>query len=568
MIHAIKSPASRLTRLTVLLSIVLIFGFSLSARPAIAAFDPQSQAGDPTPTPDDQPQATPLPGVPIIVGGEVVGYVREWFGTESPAERAADISRRVNDLATNPFAPPVEITTAESDLGTAILADNQILLIVTDKDAAAVGVTRQELAVVAADRVITAIERTRQQNTPRARAMALLESGVFLLITILIFYLINRINRRLIWRIDETPTGVEQAGLLRSTNFYRSGAWKGVAKFVLMIIRLLLYLLVLLVVLPFVLQNFPATAQLADKLLNLIRLPLEAFWTWLVDNRANFFTLGLIVLVIYALIRLERWFFGEVESGSIKLSGFEPEWAPFTSRMLAFLLIVGGAVVGFPYLPGSDSAAFQGVSIFLGALITISSASAVTNIIAGIIQTYTGAFSVGDVIRIGETTGFVTEKRLLTTRIRTFKNEEVSIPNSAVLNGSVTNFSTMAKQRGLVLYTTVTIGYDVPWVKVQDLLIAAAEAVPGVADDPKPFVLQTSLNDYHVSYQLNCYTDSPDRMPRIYSALHANIQDQFNRAGVEIMSPGFSALRDGNQVTIPPENLPEDYHAPGFRVNT
>ena len=568
MIHAIKSPASRLTWLTVLLSIVLIFGFSLSARPAIAAFDPQSQAGDPTPTPDDQPQATPLPGVPIIVGGEVVGYVREWFGTESPAERAAEISRRVNDLATNPFAPPVEITTAESDLGTAVLADNQILLIVTDKDAAAVGVTRQELAAVAADRVITAIERTRQQNTPRARAMALLESGVFLLITILIFYLINRINRRLVKGIDEAPTGVEQAGLFRSTNFYRSGAWKGVAKFVLTIIRLLLYVLVLLVILPFVLQNFPATAQLADKLLNLIRLPMQSFWTWLVDNRANFFTLGLIVLVIYTLIRLERWFFGEVGSGSIKLSGFEPEWASFTSRMLAFLLVVGGAVVGFPYLPGSDSAAFQGVSIFLGALITISSASAVTNIIAGIIQTYTGAFSVGDVIRIGETTGYVTEKRLLTTRIRTFKNEEVSIPNSAVLNGSVTNFSTMAKQRGLVLYTTVTIGYDVPWVKVQELLIAAAEAVPGVTDDPKPFVLQTSLNDYHVSYQLNCYTDSPDRMPRIYSALHANIQDQFNRAGVEIMSPGFSALRDGNQVTIPAENLPEDYHAPGFRVNT
>ncbi len=565
--HSFKSPATRLTWLAVLLAGVLVFGTLSLAQPGQAAHDPQSQAADPTPTPADQPQATPLPGVPIVVGGEVAGYVREWFGSASPSDRAAAISDRLNDLATNPFAPPVEITTAESDLGTAILADNQILLIVTDKDAAAVGVTRQELAVVAADRVITAIERTRQQNTPRARAMALLESGVFLLITILVFFLINRLYRRLVRRIDEAPTGVEQDGIFRSTNFYRSGAWKGVAKFALTILRLLLYLLVLLVVLPFVLQNFPATALLADKLLNLIRLPLQAFWTWLVDNRSNFFTIGLIVVVVYTLIRFVRWIFAEIADGSIKISGFEPEWAPFTSRMLAFLLVVGGVVVSFPYLPGSDSAAFQGVSLFLGALITISSASAVTNIIAGIIQTYTGAFSVGDVIRIGDTTGFVIEKRLLTTRIRTFKNEEVSIPNSAVLNGSVTNYSTVAKQRGLVLHTTVTIGYDVPWLKVEELLIAAAEVVPGVADDPKPFVLQTSLNDYNVSYQINCFSDSPERMPRIYSALHANIQEQFNRAGVEIMSPAFSALRDGNQVTIPPENLPEDYQAPGFRVN-
>ncbi len=566
--HGYKISLHRHRWLVRLLAGVLLLSLLLTGTSALAAFEGQAPAEDPTPTPGEDAVATPLPGVPIVVGGEVVGYVREWFGSVSPAVRASAISERVNDLATNPFAPPVEITTAESDLGTAILADNEILLIVTDKDAAAVGVTRQELATIAADRVITAIERTRQQNTPRARAMAWLESAVFLLITILLFILLNRVYRRLIRRIDAAPTGGEQVGLLRSTNFYRSGTWKGVAKFVLSIARIILYLAILLVVMPFVLQNFPATALLADKILNLIRLPLEAFWTWLVDNRSNFFTLALIALVVYVLIRVERWFFGEVGEGSIKIGGFEPEWASFTSRMLAFLLVVGGAVVSFPYLPGSDSAAFQGVSLFLGALITISSASAVTNVIAGIIQTYTGAFSVGEVIRIGQTTGIVIEKRLLTTRIRTFKNEEVSIPNSAVLNGSVTNYSTMAKQGGLVLYTTVTIGYDVPWVKVHELLIAAAEAVPGVVDDPKPYVLQTSLNDFSVAYQLNCYSNSPERMPRIYSAIHANIQDQFNRAGVEIMSPTFSALRDGNMVTIPPEYLPEDYQAPGFRVNT
>jgi small-conductance mechanosensitive channel len=519
-----------------------------------------------TPNPEDLP--TPLPGVPIEVGGEVVGYVRERLGSLTPADRAELLSRDINELATNPFAPPVEFEVVESDIGTDILANGEVLLTITDADAAAVNADRQELAVYATDVIASAIERTRAQNTPRVRLMRMLESLAFLLATVLIFVFLNRFYHRLVRRIDAIQEAQDQRGLLRSTNFYRSGAWKGVANLLLNIGRWVLFLVIIIVVLPFVLRIFPATSSLAQQLINLLAIPLRAFWSWFVENRSNFLTLAIIALVIYVIIRLENWFFAEVSQGGIKISGFEPEWAPFTRKLVAFLLVVGGVVVAFPYIPGSGSAAFQGVSLFLGALITISSASAVTNIISGIIQTYTGSFSVGDVIKIGDVTGVVKEKRVLTTRVRTFKNEEVSIPNSAVLSGTVTNYSTMAKSKGLVLYTTVTIGYDAPWKKVQELLLAAAEAVPGVCENPTPFVLQTSLNDYHISYQLNCYTDDPERMPRIYSALHASIQDQFNQAGIEIMSPAFSALRDGNALTIPVENLPEDYEAPGFRVNS
>jgi small-conductance mechanosensitive channel len=266
------------------------------------------------------------------------------------------------------------------------------------------------------------------------------------------------------------------------------------------------------------------------------------------------------------LIRLERAFFDEVKNGGIRLRGFEPEWGPFTGRMIAFLLIVLAVIVAFPYLPGSDSDAFKGITIFLGALFTISSASAVTNIVSGVIQTYTGSFRVGDVIKIGEITGIVLEKRLLTTRIRSFKNETVSIPNSGVINSNVINYTALARAKGLILFTTITIGYDAPWQQVHQLLIAAALATPDILPDPEPFVLQTSLNDYHVSYQINCYTRNAERMPRTYSALHANIQDMFNQAGVEIMSPTFTALRDGNTVTIPPEDRPMDYQAPAFRI--
>nr|WP_262711705.1 mechanosensitive ion channel family protein [Pedobacter kyonggii] len=155
---------------------------------------------------------------------------------------------------------------------------------------------------------------------------------------------------------------------------------------------------------------------------------------------------------------------------------------------------------------------------------------------------------------------------MLVTRVRTIQNEVVSIPNSTVMNNHTINFSIEAQEKGLIIHTTVTIGYDVPWRQVHELLINAALATELVDAEPKPYVLQTSLDDYYVSYKLNAFTKSPNRQAVIYSALHANIQDQFNQAGVEIMSPHYKALRDGNATTIPADYLPKDYQAPLFRT--
>jgi len=176
------------------------------------------------------------------------------------------------------------------------------------------------------------------------------------------------------------------------------------------------------------------------------------------------------------------------------------------------------------------------------------------------------AFSIGDRVRIGEVTGDIVEKSLLVTRIRTTKNEIVSIPNSTVIGNHTTNFSSDAPEKGLIIHTTVTIGYDVPWRQVHDLLIHAALATDMVEKEPPPFVLQTSLDDFSVSYQINAYTKVPNKQAHLYSLLHQQIQDKFNEAGVEIMSPHYNALRDGNSVTIPPDHLPKDYTAPPFNI--
>lgn len=126
------------------------------------------------------------------------------------------------------------------------------------------------------------------------------------------------------------------------------------------------------------------------------------------------------------------------------------------------------------------------------------------------------------------------------------------------------NFSSDAPEKGLIIHTTVTIGYDAPWRQIHDLLIDAALTCPMIEKEPTPYVYQTSLDDYYVSYRINAFTREPNKQAAIYSALHANIQDKFNEAGVEIMSPHYKALRDGNSTTIPPGYLPKDYQAPGF----
>ena len=230
------------------------------------------------------------------------------------------------------------------------------------------------------------------------------------------------------------------------------------------------------------------------------------------------------------------------------------------------LLIAFGLVVAFPYLPASNSPAFTGVSVFVGVLVSLASSSALSNMIAGIVLTYTGAFRLGDRVKVGDAFGDIIETSLLATRVRTIKNEEVTIPNSIALGTAVINYTREAHTRGLILHTTVTIGYDAPWRQVHQLLMDAALATSGILADPQPFVWQTALNDFYVTYEINAYTASPKDMIDIYAELHSRIQDAFYAAGVEIMSPHFTSIRDGNTIAIPAALRPPDYRPQGFRV--
>jgi small-conductance mechanosensitive channel len=282
----------------------------------------------------------------------------------------------------------------------------------------------------------------------------------------------------------------------------------------------------------------------------------------------NLFYILVIAVVTRAIIRAIGFIFDQAHRGTISLEPWiHSDVARPTGQIIKAVLIILAIFFVAPLIPGTGSTAARGISLILGLMVSFGSTSAVGNLVAGMVLTYMRPFKLGHRVKIGDTTGDVIEKTFLYTKILTIKNEEVIVPSLQALSGTMVNYSAEAVDRRLILYTTVTIGYDAPWRKVQELLIRAAETTADVLKEPKPFVLQTSLNDFFVSYQLNACTDRPNSMATIYSELHKNIQDSFNENGIEIMSPHYFQLRDGNSTTILREYRASDYGTSRFLVN-
>jgi small-conductance mechanosensitive channel len=330
--------------------------------------------------------------------------------------------------------------------------------------------------------------------------------------------------------------------------------------------KIITSLIILYVFIPIFFSYFPRTRKFVLEYLDYFVAPFKTIFNGIIAFVPNLIFITITFYIVRYCLKLLRMVFLEIQTGRISFAGFHKDWAQPTFKLSRFLIIVIAVVMVSPYLPGFGSPAFQGLSVFFGILLSLGSTAAIANIVAGAALTSMRPFTVGDRVKIADTMGDVMEKTLLVTRIRTIKNVEVTIPNSMVLGSHMINFSTEAKGGRLILFTSVTIGYDVPWRQVQGLLIEAARVTNGIAIEPAPFVLQTSLNDFSVTYELNVYTADAQHILRIQSELHANIQDKFNEAGVEIMSPTFSALRDGNQATIPEEYLPKTYEAKSFRI--
>ena len=314
--------------------------------------------------------------------------------------------------------------------------------------------------------------------------------------------------------------------------------------------RFAIILLVGFLFLTLVFSLYPQTEGFALTLLYKMNETLIAFWKKILAFIPNMVALSVIVLCTRLALRLLHFFYEGLQQGKIKFSSIHPEVVEPTYQILRFLVIAFALVAAFPYIPGSSSPMFRGLSIFVGFLISLGSTSLVTNIISGIVLTYSRGLKIGDRVQIGDTVGDVIDRTLLITRVRTIKNVVITIPNVVVMQNEIINYSAEAQNDGLILHTSVTIGYDEPWRNVQRLLITSALETVDILEYPQPYVLKTSLDNHYITYELNAFTDNPLRMAEIYSELHQNVLDKFNLAEVEILSPTYFAFRDGQDSTI------------------
>lgn len=524
-----------------------------------------------TPTSTSTPATTSTDkGVPVLLGGEKLFNISTRVGAFLPEERAQAVSNRLSGIAKDPTIQVEQIAIDDQQQTTNLTVGNRVLLTITDADAKVADQPRQVLAKSYLEKIQKAITQYRTEHSLaylRQGFIKTIVATVVLLGTLILFALLFP---KLYTRIN--ALGSTRIPALRIQNFEILPAtrisWLLIS--LVKLVRLILTVGVLAVYLPLVLSFFPWTRQFGRQMLGYFLQTAETFWEAFLNYLPSIFALAIIIVITYYLIKIVRSFFTAIGNGTLTIQGFYSDWAEPTYKLSVILLLVLAAVIAFPYLPGFGSPAFQGISLFLGLLFSLGSSVVVANIVAGIILIYTRAFQIGDRVKIADATGDVVEKTLFVTRIRTVKNVVITIPNSTVFTSQIINFSTAesdSNQPPLILHTTITLGYDVPWRKVHEVLISAAIATQHILSEPEPFVLQTSLDDFYVSYELNVYTKHPAIMARIYSELHQNIQDQCNQANIEILSPHYSALRDGNQNTIPESYLPKNYTAPGFRIS-
>jgi len=524
----------------------------------------RENAGDPMEGTDSV--AIENAGVPVEIDGRPVLVIYAPIGGFTPQERAEGIQHRIIALGKRRDTAPEAIHAEDRGTWTEVLAGTDRIMGITAGDAKAAERTRPELAAEYTEIIRQVVKQYREDHTWRKILWGILYAflATAAVAGLLAFLFLIRHRARL--RVEKWLARFETEA---QTQSLRVRLIRYLGRPLPALSRAVFWLVVLALVQAYgtlVLRFFPTTKYTSYQITNWLFSALAAFGKVVINYIPNLILVVLICLVTSYLIKLNEHIFGEIRDQRLAIRSFYPDWAEPTAKLVRVLIIAAAAVVAFPYLPGSESPAFKGISVFLGVLLSLGSTSAIAHGVAGTILTYMRAFQVGDFVRIGNDVGEVVEKTLLVTRIRTQKNEIVTIPNGTVLGGVVVNYSAEAKNEGVIFHTTVTIGYAASWRQVHELLISAALATDDVLHDPPPFVLQTALNDFYVAYELNAYTDKPRNMLDVYSVLHQNIQDKFNEAGVEINSPHYTSLRDGNQTTIPESYLPDDYKSPVFEI--
>ena len=487
---------------------------------------------------------------PVFVDGHELFRLRG-ISAYPADQRAQTVAGRIEGVAADRSIPTEGLSIVEAHEQTRIQAGDRLVMAIFDADGSTEGVSRRMLAEFYLRRIKEAIEQYRHDRSPRVLlSNSSYAIGATLLLAAILFLIVRgsrRLERVLERRYKSRIQGVRiQTFQLVEAEKLLVGFRRG-----LHAVRALAILAILLLYVDYVFRLYPWTRPLSKHGIALLLDPLRTIAKAILASVPNLVFILILFFVVRYILKLTHVFFSGVDRGTVTLTGFDREWAWPTYKILRVLIIAFGLVVAYPYIPGAQSDAFKGVSIFIGVVFSLGSTSAIANIIAGYTMTYRRAFKVGDRIQVLDLVGDVVDIRLQVTHLRSLKNEEIIVPNSQILNSHVINYSRLAKERGLILHTTVGIGYETPWRQVESMLLLAAARTQGLLRQPPPFVLQNQLGDFCITYEINVYCDRPQESLELYSALHRNILDIFNEYGVQIMTPAY--MHDPQQAKVVPK---------------
>ena len=494
-------------------------------------------------------------GSPLVVEGDTLFTLYAAKGGLHADARVRETFEIIDDLGHRLTLKNDTVSVVNGEYFSDVMMGDEVILSLTDLDALWQDTKRESLAKRYGQAIQQKISEMQEEYGARKKLIGIALLVFIIVLQIFLIKLTNKLYRRYKFKLTRWGIGKFDRLNIKDIDFFNPHRQAVIFLTLYNTARVVLITLQLLISIPLLFSIFPETEKFTYTIFGYIWDTFKDFMASFVAFLPNLFKIIIIFICIRLIVRGIRYFANEVEAERVKITGFYPDWAKPTFLILRVLLYSLMLVMIWPLLPNHDSKIFQGVSVFIGIVVSLGSTSIIGNTMAGLVLTYMRPFHIGDYIKVGETEGEVIEKTTLVTRIRTRKNEVVTIQNSNLLGSQTSNFTVAARNYGLIVHTKVTIGYDVPWQKVKDIMESAALETKGIKRQPRPFLRITSLDDSFVEYEINGFTNNATELPRIYSELHQNLLRRFFEEGVEIMSPHIYARRDGIDTQIPPEYL-------------
>ena len=488
------------------------------------------------------------PGVPLVIEGDTLLYIYASLGGEDPVHRVESAFRRITSIGKSLTMNTDTVHIFESEYTADIMCGENVLLRVSDLDGLWNGMSRRELADQQMMILSAEIDKLHDQYGMKAKLHGFGWAVSVIIVQIIFFLLTALFIRHLRHRIFEGLGGRLKPLVIKDYELLSLLQVKKIMLFLTRVLQVLLVIFQLIISLPLLFSIFPETEKITWKMINYVWEPLRDMAIAVFYYIPNLIRIILVIILVRWLLKGLRHVTDAIASGSLKFDRFYQDWAEPTYQILRIFIITFSVVVIWPWLPGSDTGIFKGVSIFVAALFSLGSTTTIGNLISGIIITYMRPFLVGDFVRIGEREGVVVEKNAFITRLRDIKGNMITVPNNSMLSQQTVNFTAAARQNGgSIVHSEFTFTYKVPRQTIEKYLLMGADRCELLLKEPKPFVLVTSLEDFYTRYEINGYTLETDRLFEVYSQLHKHILDVFRENDLDPTSSHFIKMEELNK---------------------